>query len=209
MQNKIRNIFRDIKIDVSTGLITVQGVPTKSHFVSFAPAAPVVADVDRVVTSVAMKVGAYSVANASAADALCHNVTVTVTATGGVDTMGIITVTGTDYNDETITEILTPVAGSTVSGNRAFKTVTAIVGADWVVDSGTDYDLIEVGFGNKIGFPRLVKNGDICFVVWNQAIVSTATPTYSRQISLCTITPPEAGNGTKKIIVGMLQYTGN
>ena len=101
------------------------------------------ADVDKIVTSTNMKVGAYTVAASPSVPSL---ITVTVTASGTADTMGTITVVGTDIYDRVLTEVITPVAGSTVTGTRYFKSVTSVIGVGWVIDGaeGTN-DTITVG----------------------------------------------------------------
>lgn len=102
---------------------------------------------NRFVTSANMKVGAYTVANSGAMPtAGARHVTVTATAGDTADTMGTIEVVGTDLAGNTISETLAPVAGSTVTGTKWFKTVTSVTGAGWVIDGaeGTN-DTIVVG----------------------------------------------------------------
>ncbi|MFA5880562.1 MAG: hypothetical protein WC834_00075 [Eubacteriales bacterium] len=112
--------------------------------------APVVADVDRIVTVTDMKVGTYTIA---AQPDIPRNITVSVTADGTADTMGTITVAGTNYADAVISEVITPVVGSTVAGVKSFKTVTAITGAGWVIDAGgvPAADDITIGVGTELG----------------------------------------------------------
>jgi len=115
---------------------------------------PALADVDRFVVSTDMIVGDYTVANASSPDGLARNVTVTQTAGDTEDTNGTIVVTGTNVLGQPITETLTPNAGATVAGTKAFKTVTSVEGVGWAIDGveGTE-DTITVGFGGLIGLP--------------------------------------------------------
>ncbi len=102
-------------------------------------AAATAAVTNRFVTSTNMKVGAYTVANASASWAAGFLVTVghTTVATG-TDTLGTITVTGTDLNGAALSETITPVADSTATGTRVFRTVTGVSGAGWVIAGGND-----------------------------------------------------------------------
>lgn len=132
----------------------------------------VLASTNRIVTSTNMIVGAYTIANPSSADLLARNVTVTATQVGGVnDTPGTIIVTGTNINGDTITETITPVQGSTVAGLKAFKTVTGVVGAGWVINTGND--TIVVGFGTCVGLPfKLNAAADVMFAVLGTAIVA-------------------------------------
>jgi len=116
--------------------------------------APALADDNLIVTSTNMKVGEYDV---DAQPEVPRNITVTSTAVGTADTMGTITITGTNYDDEVITEEIVPVSGSTVAGIKAFKTVTTVVGAGWVVDGDEKTaDTIIVGTGNELGLPLVL-----------------------------------------------------
>jgi hypothetical protein len=169
-----------------------------------------VADVDRFVTTADMKnTVSYTIANASPPDSLCRNVTVTRTVVGDADTPGYVTVTGTDYNNEVISEvILVGLHGITVPGIKAFKTVTAVIGTGWVVSGDAQKDTITVGFGDVIGFSSKIKNGEVILAVWNQVVVALPTVKYSDEISKCTFTLPAAGDSAKKMIIGMIKYTG-
>ena len=212
MQNKMRDAFKHFSIDRITGLIKVDQYITKTYFKTFAPAAPIVSDVNLYVTSTNMALTTYTIATPSPSDALCRNVCVAVSTVGGVaDTMGTVLVTGTDYNDEVITETITPVSGARVEGKKAFKTVTAAISSGWVRDgAGGTEDTIEIGCGSNIGMPEIVESKDILFTVWNQ--VSSATlPTFAfgPTVSDCTVTLPEAGNSAKKLIVYYTKYTGH
>lgn len=111
---------------------------------------PVVDDVDYFVTSANMKVGAYTLAK-TAPDTGARNVTVTQTAVGAEDTNGTIVVVGTDLAGDAISETLTPNAGVTVAGAKAFATITSITGVGWVIGEGND--TITVGFGALLGLP--------------------------------------------------------
>ena len=99
-------------------------------------------DVDKVVTSANMKVGAYTIA---AQPAVPARITVSVTAVGAADTMGTINIVGTLVDDTVVHETVTPVAGQTVSTVNEFKTVTSATGAGWVIGEGNDTLTIGVG----------------------------------------------------------------
>ena len=107
------------------------------------------ADVDKIVTSANMKVGAYTVAAQPSAPSI---ITVTATAVGTADTAGTIIVVGTDIYDRAQTETIIPVAGSTVTGTKYFKSVTSVTGAGWVIDAGSGNDTITVGVPMAGGF---------------------------------------------------------
>ena len=110
---------------------------------------PAVADVDRFVTSVNMKVATpYTVATPAQPEAnTARHVTCTRTVVGNADTPGTLLVTGTSMAGQTITETLTVGAhGVLVTGTQWFRTVTSVQGAGWVIDPGTTTeDTITVG----------------------------------------------------------------
>jgi hypothetical protein len=211
MEKRLILAINKLSIDPITTLIKYDNRKTGSYFKKYAPAAPIVADVDLYVTTANMKnTTTYTIAAASPSDGLCRNVTISVTTVDAADTMGTITITGTDYNDETITEVITPVSGSTVNGNKAFKTVTSAIGTGWARNgAGGTEDTITIGCGNKIGMPEIIESGDVVMTIWNQAM-STTLPTfaYGLKISDCTVTLPEAGNSAKKLIVFYIKHLG-
>jgi len=126
--------------------------------VMYTPGSPALDDNDYYVASTNMKNGAYTLAH-SAPDVGARNVTVTQTAGDTEDTNGKITVTGTNLAGDTITEEITPNAGATVAGAKAFATITSIVGSGWVIDGaeGTN-DTVVVGFGALIGLPDMLTD---------------------------------------------------
>lgn len=102
-------------------------------------AATTAAVTNRFVASTNMKVGAYTVANASPVWSGGCLVTVTTTQVGGVDdTLGTVVFVGTDLSGQAVTETLTPVNGSTVTGTKIFRTVTSVTGVGWVINTGND-----------------------------------------------------------------------
>jgi len=96
------------------------------------------ASANRFVTSTNMIVGAYSLAATTMPTAGSRKVTVTHTAVTGVDTLGTITVTGTNLAGATVTDVIVPLNGTTATGVTLFKTITSIVGAGWVINVGND-----------------------------------------------------------------------
>jgi len=105
-----------------------------------------------------MKVGAYTIA---AQPDVPRNITVTQTAVDAEDTNGTIVIVGTDIAGNVITETLTPNAGVTVAGAKAFKTVTSVTGVGWVIGGGND--TITVGVGSLIGLPYLLPADSLVF----------------------------------------------
>ena len=168
--------------------------------VSYDAGSPVVADPDRIVTVTNMIVGAYTVAQASAAGGVALNVTVTHADAGATDTLGTIDIVGTDICDQALTETITPVANSTVQGLRAFKTVTSVTGVAWVISEGNDQ--ITVGFGELIGLPDLLVNNTVLFATLNAVREATApVVTFSTTImALHTVDLNTALGGTAVVI---------
>jgi len=151
---------------------------------------PIVADDDKVVVSADMKVGAYTIA---AQPDVPRNITVTVTAGGTADTMGTITVTGTNVLGQVISEVITPIAGTPVAGKKAFKTVTSVVGAGWVVDAvESTKDTIKVGIGTALGLPIKVATGDCLLSVLGTSFVVPTLAT-GNVVESCTI---DSSSGT-------------
>jgi hypothetical protein len=93
-------------------------------------------DTDAIVTSANMKVGTYTIA---AQPTSAKRLSVTHTAVGNTDTLGTITIAGTVDGTAT-TEVITPVANSTVYGNKFFDAdgITSITGAAWVTNGTAD-----------------------------------------------------------------------
>lgn len=155
---------------------------------------PLVEDDDWFVTSANMKVGAYTLAHT--APDVPRNVIVTHTAVDAADTLGTITVEGTDINDEAITETITPSSGGVAAGAKAFKTITSITGAGWVIGGGND--TIKIGFGTRIGLPDKLANNTVLFAVFNAVREATApTVTFSSTVlSQNTVDFNSAWNGS-------------
>jgi hypothetical protein len=107
-------------------------------------AATTAAVTNRFVTSVAMKVGAYTIANASPVWSGGCFVTVTHTINDLVDTLGTITITGTSLAGQVQSESITPVNGTVATSTKVYRTVTGATGVGWV-QGGTGADTIVVG----------------------------------------------------------------
>jgi hypothetical protein len=162
---------------------------------------PVLAATNAVVTSTNMKVGAYTIA---AQPDIARNITVTQTAVGTTDTSGTVLVTGTDIAGNVITETLTPVAGSTVAGAKAFKTVTSIVGTGWVLNpaSTSTADTIVFGTGNLIGLPFTFTDATGSALTILGTTVA-ASPTTGNSVLATSTVDASAGtyNGTKILYI--------
>jgi hypothetical protein len=127
---------------------------------------------NRFVTSTNMKVGAYTVANATMPTTPgARRVTVTHTAVTGNDTLGTITVTGTDLRGAVITDVITPLAGTVATSTKFFVTVTDVVGAGWVINTGNDTIVV----GAEAGSTVLDGGGTLHAVVVNTTAAGAVT----------------------------------
>jgi hypothetical protein len=127
--------------------------------------APILADVDRIVTTANMRVGTYTIA---ASPDIPRNITVTHTQVGGVtDTLGTIDFVGTDIDDNALTETITPLDATIAVGTKAFKTITSATGVGWVID--TVEDTITIGVGDELGLPVSLASTDNMLIAWADA----------------------------------------
>ena len=170
--------------------------------VGFRALQPVVGDINRILESVVMAVGAYTLYNTTPAGGIALNVTVTVTQDTEDDTEGTLDIVGTDIDDQVLTETLTPVIGSTVQGTRAFKTVTSATSVGWVVGAGVNYDTIEIGFGELIGLPDYLLHDTVIAALLNNVREGThPTVTSSTTVlALNTVDLNSALDGTAVVI---------
>jgi hypothetical protein len=135
-------------------------------------AATTAAVANRIVTSTNMKVGAYTIANATPVWGGAALITVTHTEVGGgVDTLGTIVVVGTDLNGQVITDTITPVNGTGATGTKAFRTVTSVTGVGWVIGTGNDTLVVGVAAGNVVSG----SNGQLGGVLVNNAVAAAVT----------------------------------
>lgn len=145
-------------------------------------------DTDKIVTSASMKVGTYTIADQP--ETTCR-ISVTHTAVGNTDTLGTITISGTVDGTAT-TEVITPVANSTVYGNKYFDVdgLTAVTGSGWVTNGTAD--LIQVGVSqDRYDFTRYTTgyvddtkhSGNIIYQIYSatggKSLVVVPTPTVT------------------------------
>lgn len=156
--------------------------------------APVVDDVDKIVTTANMKNGAYTIA---AQPDVTRTISVSHTAVDAADNLGTIVLVGTDNDSVALTETITPLAGSIVYSTNAFKTITSATGAGWVKGGGND--TITIGVGPKLGLPFVISaTANVCLGILGTAFV---VPTATAGGTLATSTIDLSSgtyNGTKK-----------
>ncbi len=109
------------------------------------------ADADRFLESVNMADGAYTLDNTTIGTQGARKVTLTHTSGDTTDTLGTVTIVGTDLAGQTITEVLTPSADGVVTSTKWFASVTSATQAGWVIDgSEATEDTITIGYGADI-----------------------------------------------------------
>ena len=134
-------------------------------------AATTAAVTNRFVTSTNMKVGAYTVANASPVWAGGCTVTATITAVTGNDTAGTLTVVGTNLAGQAQTEVITLTDGTGGSGVKVFRTITSITGAGWVINTGNDTIVVGCAAGNIVAS----SGGQLGGVLVNNSVAAAIT----------------------------------
>lgn len=83
---------------------------------------------------------------------------------------GNVVITGTNYNDDVITETIAANGANAVECNKAFKTITQIV----VPTRTQASDTISVGFNEKLGLPYLLAHNTVIFAFLDNAKEGTA-----------------------------------
>lgn len=138
-------------------------------------AATTAAVTNRLVASTNMKVGAYTVANSGLA--VWQGgflVTCAMTAVNTADTPGTIVFVGKDLHGQAITETLTPIAGTPVTGTKVFKSVTSITGAGWAID-GVEAGNDTIVCGVAAGSYAAVGGGTLRSIVVNTTAAAAVT----------------------------------
>ena len=198
---------RDFLSDLPANLVSDTDCPNSGvknmlmRPVGFEAGQPVVADVNWVVTIADMKVGAYTVANASPAGGIAMNLTVTHLKDGAnLDTVGTIDIVGTDIDDQVLLETITPSDDATVQGLRAFKTVTSVTGVGWVISGAGVADTITVGTGELIGLPDYMVHDRVLFVSYNNVREATH-PTVTSSITVLALNTVDLNTGLGGLVV--------
>ncbi len=111
-------------------------------------AATTAAVTNRFVASTAMSLTTYTIANASPVWSGGCLVTIGHTTVSGTDTLGTITIVGTDLNGATISEVITPIADSTATSTKIFRSVTSATSLGWVAVSTADNIVIGCAAGS-------------------------------------------------------------
>lgn len=164
---------------------------------------PIAADTNYIVESANMKVGTYTIAHQPDVARL---ITITHTAVDTVDTLGTITIAGTNVDGKVISEAVTPLNGTVATTTKAFKTITSITGAGWV-QGGTGIDTIIIGVGAILGMLAVVaETGDVVHGVVGTAWVTPANVAVDALVEKCLI-DLSAGtyDGSKKVFMLLVE----
>jgi len=132
-------------------------------------AASTAAVTNRFVTSTNMKVGTYTIANASPVWQGGCLVTITHTSVTGTDTLGTITIVGTGVNGQVLTEVMTPLADSVATSVGVFRSVVSATGAGWVINTGNDTIVI----GCAAGCIAVGSQGTLKAILLNNSVAAT------------------------------------
>ncbi|HET8708941.1 MAG TPA: hypothetical protein VFL85_01530 [Candidatus Saccharimonadales bacterium] len=134
-----------------------------------------------------------------------RNITITAGGTAASITASAITVTGTNAEGKVITEDLTPTAATAglITGNKAFKTVTAY---SIPQQSGTGATYA-IGTGAKLGIGmRNMSSMPVKVLVDNALEDASASAFSSTAVESNTVTPTTTPNGSKAMRVYVLNY---
>ena len=105
---------------------------------------------NRFVTSTNMKVGAYTLANTTPAWQGGCFVTFTHTTVVTTDTLGTVDLVGIGLDGKAQSETLTPVADSTVTSTKIYRTITSLTGVGWVIAGSNDTIVAGVAAGSIV-----------------------------------------------------------
>ena len=92
---------------------------------------------------------------------------------------GNVVLTGTNFNDEVITETIALNGSSEVLGTKAFKTLTSIA---LPAETHAGTDTVSIGVGNKFGFPAVISNTGLVFAKNFNGSVDAGTVTASTTV---------------------------
>lgn len=124
---------------------------------------------------------------------VCRCLSVKGTKAGATLT-GNVVVTGTDYNDEAISETFALNGDSTITGTKAFKSITNVALPGWV----TDGDNVVIGVTDKIGMPHKMDGNNILHLLVDGVKEAPAAVTFSSTVlAQNTFDGTTASNGTR------------
>lgn len=95
--------------------------------------------------------------------------------------VGDVVIKGTNFNDDSITEIIALNGTTAVEGAKAFKTVTEI---DLPIKTNASGDTVSVGFGEKLGLPFKLAHNTVKDCYLNNVRESTAATVTTNATAL-------------------------
>ena len=144
-----------------------------AHF-QVAAALATVASATGIHAAIACSAGATTVVTTAITNpSVPRGVTATAGGTAGDIKAVQVTITGTNYADEVITEVLpvfTVDTAGTVTGNKAFKTITSI-SIPAMDGAGAT---VAIGFSEKLGLPYKLALNTVLATYFDSAIEGTA-----------------------------------
>lgn len=153
-------------------------------------AATTAAVTNRFVASTNMSLTTYTIANASPVWGGGCNVTITHTTVAGADTLGTITIVGTDLTGATISETITPLAGTVATGTKIFRTVVSATSVGWVAVSTADTIVIGCAAGNIVAG----SGGSLGGILVNNAVAAAIV--VSDKVGTIVTVPASQAAGT-------------
>ena len=133
---------------------------------------------------------------------------VSIVTSNAANTTQTVTVTGTDYYGQAQTETLTCSGTTTVSGKKAFVTITQ------AAVSGAITGTLSVGNGDSFGLPyKMTDAGYLFRTGWANGVADnagtftaadTATPSATTGDVRGTFLPSTASNGSRRLVIGMI-----
>jgi hypothetical protein len=137
-----------------------------------------------------------------------RNLTITPTGTTGDVESCVVTVTGTNIFNQTISETFSfsADASTATTGNKAFKTVTSAAWAANCESGGFGATWI-IGVGAKLGLKRCMASaGDVIHAKFNGATESLgASAGNASAVESNTYTPSGTMDGAKSVVVDFIQ----
>jgi hypothetical protein len=194
----VRRLYQDVKLPTQQ-VIERQTITT-----------PIVATTNYIVTTNAGPTSGAAAAITSFAHQpdVPRNLTITPTGTTGDVEACVITVTGTNIFNQSISETFTFIAdaSSAVVGNKAFKTVTNVAFPASCESGGFAATWI-VGVGAKLGLNRCMASaGDVIHAKFNGASETVGTVAASASaVGSNTYTPTGTPDAAKDVVVDYIQ----
>lgn len=155
-----------------------------AHF-QIAAASAIAASATAIHAAVALTASVQTVTTAITNPATPRNVSITGNASG---ITGNVVITGTNYNGDTITETIVLNGTSTVSGAKAFASITSIA---LPAKTNTSGDTVSIGIGSALGLPyKLAHNTVLATFLDNTkeatapTVATSATALESNTITL-------------------------